>query len=35
VQNQQGFDHDLPPVKLAEKERDVLINEFEQLERVS
>jgi hypothetical protein len=35
VQSNEGFENDLPPVRLSDRERDGLINEFQELERVS
>ena len=35
IQSQDGFDNDLPPVRLSDKQRDLLINDFQELERVS
>lgn len=35
IQSQEGFDKDLPPVRLSEHQRDSLVNDFTELERVT
>lgn len=35
MQSQKGFDNDLPPVRLSEKQRDHLVKDFQELERVT
>lgn len=35
VQSQEGFDRNLPPMKLTERQRDNLISDFQELERLS
>jgi hypothetical protein len=35
IQSQDGFDKDLPPVRLSDKQRDQLINNFQELERLT
>ena len=35
MQSQEGFNYDLPPVRLSEKERDHLVQQIQELERVT
>lgn len=35
IQSQKGFDNDLPPVRISDQQRDELVKEFKQIERLT